>query len=66
MNKNLLLDGESVRLEPLRAEHLEPLRACANDPALWQFTFGENPFTTSADAQAWLAQTLQTPPPHRH
>jgi N-acetyltransferase len=60
MNKNLLLDGESVRLEPLRAEHLERLRACANDPALWQFTFGENPFTTSADAQAWLAQTLQT------
>lgn len=60
MDKNLLLEGESVRLEPLRAEHLPQLRECANDPALWEFTFGANPFTTSADAQTWLAQTLQT------
>jgi RimJ/RimL family protein N-acetyltransferase len=60
MDKQLILDGESVRLEPLRAEHLAPLRECANDPALWQFTFGANPFSTSDDAQAWLSQTLQT------
>lgn len=43
MEKGLLLEGESVRLEPLSAHHLPALRECANDPALWEFTFGKNP-----------------------
>lgn len=61
MSTLLLLEGESVRLEPLSASHLPALRACANDPALWEFTFGANPFTTDADAQAWLEQALRDP-----
>ncbi len=58
MEKDLLLEGESVRLEPLQSGHLSALRECANEDALWDFTFAPNPFTNEADAQAWLAQTL--------
>jgi RimJ/RimL family protein N-acetyltransferase len=58
MDNDLLLEGESVRLEPLAAHHLPALRACANDSALWEFTFGENPFTSDGDATRWLMHAL--------
>lgn len=47
-----------MRLEPLAERHLAALRECANDPALWEFTFAANPLTTDADAQTWLHETL--------
>jgi N-acetyltransferase len=61
MDRNLLLEGESVRLEPLRAHHVPALRECANDAALWEYTFRENPFTNDTDAHRWFAQTQQEP-----
>lgn len=61
MDKDLVLQGESVRLEPLSAAHLPALLATANDPALWEYTFGANPFTTEADAKRWLHQAQETP-----
>lgn len=61
MRKELVLEGESVRLQPLGAEHLPALRECANDPALWEFTFGANPFTSDSAAAAWLEETLSMP-----
>jgi N-acetyltransferase len=59
MEKDLLLEGEGVRLEPLAYSHLDALRACANDPALWEFTFRANPFTEDAAAQRWLRDALE-------
>lgn len=59
MHSDLLLEGESVRLEPLRPQHLPALRACADDPALWEFTFGANPFTNDADARRWLENATE-------
>lgn len=61
MDKDLLLEGEEVRLEPLHAVHLSALRECANDPPLWDFTYAPNPFTNDADANAWLRQALDDP-----
>ena len=58
MNGRLVLEGNGVRLEPLTAAHLPALIACANDPALWEFTFQANPFTTQGDARAWLDNAL--------
>jgi RimJ/RimL family protein N-acetyltransferase len=34
----VVLEGERVRLEPLRAEHLADLELVAFDPALWRWT----------------------------
>lgn len=61
MEKRLQLEGESVRLEPLSDLHLEDLVECANDPALWQFTYGANPFTNQTDAQRWLREAIEAP-----
>ena len=61
VDKRLKVEGDGVRLEPLSAAHLPFLRACANDPALWELTFGVNPFTNDAGARAWLEQTLADP-----
>ena len=60
IERTLLLEGEGVRLEPLHARHLPALRECANDPGLWEYTFGENPFTNDADAREWLDRALRT------
>lgn len=59
MNDRLVLDGNGVRLEPLSRAHLPRLIACANDPALWEFTFQSNPFTTQHHADEWLEGALQ-------
>jgi RimJ/RimL family protein N-acetyltransferase len=59
MNDRLVLEGNGVRLEPLSRAHLPQIVACANDPALWEFTFQPNPFTTQHDAGAWFESALQ-------
>ena len=59
MEKDLVLEGESVRLEPLSGRHLGALIECANDPALWEFTFGANPFANEADAREWLRSAVE-------
>ena len=48
------LENEVVALEPLAAGHLADLRAHCNDPALWEHTFGSNPFGSDAETRAWL------------
>lgn len=58
MQHTIILQGHQVRLEPLAPTHLEALSKVGNDPALWEFTFGTNPFTTDEGAQAWLEQVL--------
>jgi RimJ/RimL family protein N-acetyltransferase len=55
------LQGYGVRLEPLARKHLNALQLLGNDPSLWEFTFGCNPFTTDADAQRWLEDVLADP-----
>lgn len=59
MNDRLVLDGNGVRLETLDRAHLPKIIACANDPALWEFTFQPNPFTSQQDANAWLEGALR-------
>lgn len=61
MIDGLVLAGNGVRLEPLSAAHIDALTACGNDPALWEFTFQSNPFTTSAGSRAWLEAALNDP-----
>jgi len=54
MDKTIALETARVRLEPVRPEHLPELAACANDPALWEFTFSGYPFGNEDDTRAWL------------
>lgn len=61
MQHTIILQGQQVRLEPLAPAHLPALSELGNDPALWEFTFGTNPFTTGEGAQAWLEQVLADP-----
>jgi RimJ/RimL family protein N-acetyltransferase len=49
-----IIEGAGVRLEALSANHLSELRKIGNDPALWEFTFQPNPFTSASEACAWL------------
>lgn len=57
MNRDTVLEGKIVRLEPLAAGHVQPLREIGNDPAIWQYTFNENPFTNEGDTQEWFDET---------
>lgn len=61
MERNIVLQNARVRLEPLGPVHLPALIACANDPALWEFTFQPNPFRARENAEAWLRQAMETP-----
>jgi len=58
MQHTISLQGHQVRLEPLSQQHLPALRDLGNDPALWEFTFGNNPFAGDERAQAWLEDVL--------
>jgi RimJ/RimL family protein N-acetyltransferase len=58
MKDRIVLEGTHVRLEPLAGKHLNALLECANDPALWEFTFQSNPFTSRSDAECWLDEAL--------
>ena len=61
MRHNLVLEGEDIRLEPLDETNFAAVRDCGNDPALWEFTFQPNPFTTNASAHEFLRDTLDSP-----
>jgi RimJ/RimL family protein N-acetyltransferase len=61
MQHSVTLRGHSVCLQPLAQHHLHLLREAGNDPALWEFTFGDNPFTSAANAQRWLDDVLANP-----
>jgi RimJ/RimL family protein N-acetyltransferase len=54
IDRSIVLESERVRLEPVRPEHLAELAVCANDPALWEFTFNGYPFSTEDDTRVWL------------
>lgn len=58
MTNGFVLHGHGVRLEPLSPAHLNALIECANDPAVWEFTFQPNPFATTHGAQKWLDTAL--------
>lgn len=60
MDEDLILETSRVRLEPLHARHLDDLIRNANDPALWEFTFGTNPFGSRREAEAWLRDALHS------
>lgn len=59
MNRSLLLQGHYVRLESLVPRHLPQIREIGNDPAIWQYTFSENPFTNDRDADRWFVEATQ-------
>jgi RimJ/RimL family protein N-acetyltransferase len=59
--KDLVLEGDSIRLEPLSIAHLSNLRTGCNDEALWEFTFQANPLTSDESARRWLEQALSEP-----
>ena len=52
----VVLDGTLVRLEPLRADHLDGLAEVAFDPALWRWTLARP--TDRAALEAWLRAAL--------
>ena len=54
--RNLVLQGERVRLEPLNARHVPGLLEAAADPATWTWLFGR--LDDEAALRAWLADAL--------
>ena len=52
----ITLEGQRVRLEPLKAHHVEPLLRAASDPRIWQFT--SNIISTAADMQKYVEAAL--------
>lgn len=59
--RDIVLEGFGVRLEPAGAQHLQDLRELCNDPVLWQYTFSDSPFTGESSARAWL-QAMRSDP----
>lgn len=53
------LEGRHVRLEPLRAEHADALRAAAADGELWTLRYTSVPDLAPGDAEAYIATALQ-------
>ena len=53
----VMLQGQVVRLEPLRAEHEPALWSVAQDPEIWQYM--SRLVQSRDDLQAWLADALQ-------
>jgi RimJ/RimL family protein N-acetyltransferase len=52
----ITLEGQHVRLEPLKAHHVEPLLKAARDPNIWQFTTVV--MNTVADIQKYVETAL--------
>ncbi len=52
----VVLEGQRVRLEPLRADHLDDLAEIAFDEALWRYTLARP--TDRAALEAWLQAAL--------
>src|SRR5579864_3785584 len=61
MRHDITLDGDGVRLIPLDEANDAAVALAGSDPAVWQFTFQENPFTSRAAARAWLLEALEAP-----
>jgi RimJ/RimL family protein N-acetyltransferase len=59
MEHALVLEGRRTRLEPLTGENFAGVRAAGSDPALWQFTFQTNPFTSPTAAEHWYAGAME-------
>lgn len=59
--KDLVLEGERVRLEPLTPAHLHQLVAACNDDALWEFTFRANLFAQEETAKRLIADAIEDP-----
>jgi N-acetyltransferase len=57
ISRDLILEGERVRLEPLSPRHGTDLHECCNDPALWEFTFSANPLTSLDATMRWIEET---------
>ena len=60
IDRTIVLETARVRLEPLHVKHLPSLMECCNDEALWELTFGQNPFGSEVDAKAWFADADAT------
>ena len=58
--KDLVLEGDRVRLEPVTAAHIPDLMQRCNDHALWAFTYAPTPFENDADAAEWLREATET------
>jgi RimJ/RimL family protein N-acetyltransferase len=52
--RNIILETDRVRLEPLTDRHLPSLIAAGNDPRIWELTYNSNPFTSDAETRAWF------------
>jgi RimJ/RimL family protein N-acetyltransferase len=52
----ITLEGQHVRLEPLKAHHVEPLLKAARDPKIWEFTTVV--MSTAADIQKYVETAL--------
>lgn len=61
MEHGIVLEGRRTRLEPLNDENFRGVCAAGSDPALWQFTFQTNPFTSASGAQQWYAAAIGDP-----
>ncbi len=53
------LQGRHVRLQPLRAEHADALRAAADDGALWTLRYTSVPGLAPGEAEAYIATALK-------
>lgn len=53
------LNGRHVRLEPLRSEHADALRAAAADGELWTVSYTSVPGVQAGEAEAYIATALQ-------
>ncbi len=60
IDREIVLESEGVRLEPLHSRHLSQIARVGNDPALWELTYGANPFTNDADTTRWFADATCT------
>src|SRR5690348_16093682 len=61
MEHGIVLEGRRTRLTPLTSQNLPAVCAAGSDPALWQFTFQTNPFTSGDDAQRWYDAAAADP-----
>lgn len=53
------LDGRHVRLEPLREDHADALRAAAADGELWTLRYTSVPGLMPGEAEGYIATALQ-------
>ncbi len=54
-----MLEGRHVRLEPLRSEHADALRAAAADGELWTVSYTSVPGVQAGETEAYIVAALQ-------